>query len=625
MQAVLHALVMYVTLLLVFLLCQSISADSVGYTEHGSGSEDSADVNDRALFKPDPTCVPPEIPTNNCSSYLWRTNRNSTDCECGDMLHGIIMCNKTSTKIGVLQCYCIYNDTNQYVGSCLYGCFTGWQLHISYNLSKTVSSSDILNRPCENGNRTGPLCGQCQSSSDHGISAYSFSLKCRKCVFSWKSVVKYVAAAYGPLTLFFVIIVCLTVSVNSAPLHGYIFVAQMIATTTVLRFLQTLNEINDPKKLQSDSIAFAATVYGIWNLDFFRFSNSHYCLSPSLSTLSVISLDFLIAAYPIVIIAITYTMVVWHGRGCNTLVCLWRPFICCFARFRQKLNIRTSIVDAFGTFFNLSYVKFLSTTIDLMVPVSVWDVDGTPQKLRVYYDGQLTFMEGQHLPYAIIALCCFAVFNAIPIIFLLVYPRQFFQERLSVGLKQIIHPFMDTLLGIYKDGTNGGYDCRFFVVVYPIARIAILCMFMVAQNSFCFILITVVATITAILVAVLKPYKSSAYNTVDTILVTILALVYAALGAFFFANSISSQQLVLARGLLISFIPLPFFYACGLTMYRVWTSCKLKRRFVRVVQVIFLCFGKMYLYFSLKINKRQEMQTYPSLSERSLLLQQNST
>ena len=70
------------------------------------------------------------------------------------------------------------------------------------------------------------------------------------------------------------------------------------------------------------------------------------------------SLDNIIAAYPLVIIVIMYVLVDLHSRDCRPVVVMWRPFHYCFARFRHQLNIRTSLVDAFGTFFSLSYVKF---------------------------------------------------------------------------------------------------------------------------------------------------------------------------------------------------------------------------------------------------------------------------
>ena len=585
----------------------------------GSGFAGSIeDREDRALFDPSQVCIQPD--SDACSTWLWR--KNSSTCECGDSLSKIVLCKNDTKTIAIIQCYCMYNDQTlgySYVGACLYGCFRAE--HRDHNFTKlynTYSTNDSLDSVCSRWNRSGPLCGQCKENK--GVAAYSFSLKCRECHFHWTNIVRYIAIAYGPLTVFFVIIVLFTVSNHSAPLHGYIFVAQMISTSYIMRILQIMNEDSHPPKQQRFPISFAATVYGIWNLDFFRFVNSHFCLHPKLSTLAVLSLDYLIAAYPFVIILATYTLVLLHGRGCKVLVFLWRPFNCVFARFREKLDIRTSLVDAFGTFFSLSYVKCLSTTVDLLAPTTTRGVDGHHLPTRVYYEGHLTYMKGVHVFYAAMGITFFVLFIIIPLVLSLLYPRRFFQRRLPPSMKRTLHPFMDTLLGLYRDGTNGSSDCRYFTAIYPIARIATFSVLMMVRSSFCFLLITGVMSVTAILVAVIQPYKSKAYNRVDTILLVNVALIFASLTAFFFADSVSSQQLVVSRVLLTLFISLPFLYACGLTLYKIWTSCKLRRKLVRMSKAAVHCCGRVYLQLVEKTKGRREMEAFPSLSERNVLI-----
>ena len=609
---------MYLLLVLALGLCLArCSEDSTavssghGQLDVGSGSESHA-----LLDTTSPSCL---SPLTNCSLELW----NKGNCTCGDSLGGIVRCNNNRTKIGVLQCFCLFKETENTshlaIGACLYGCF---DTHGDSHLYRDYHTANDSNSPCEKFNRYGPLCGQCKNNT-MGVPAYSFSLKCRPCISSWRNIAKYIAIAYGPLTIFFVIIVVFTVSVNSAPLHGYIFVAQMLASSIVMRILQAMREMDGlDHPNQTLSSIFAATVYGFWNLDFFRFANHYYCLHPSLSTLTVMSLDYLIAFYPIIIIVLLYVIVELHGRGYRVLMSLWKPLLCCFGRFRQKLDIRTSLIDTFGTFFSLSYVKFLSTTVDLMAATSVRDENGKHLHYRMYYDGQYLFMKGDHLRYAVIGLTCFTLFNIFPILFLLLYPRRFFQRRIPTHVRRILHPFMDALFGTYKDGTDGGYDCRFFVVVYLIARIAIFTVLLIALNSFSFLLVAIVTTITAMLVAVLKPYKSAVYNTVDTILVTLLALTYTGLASFFFANSVSSQQLPFARALTIIPVPLPFLYVCALVLYKISVQFKLRRKAMRMLQFIFLCIGRAYLYLIHKLKRKQEMEDFSTPNERTLLINQ---
>lgn len=591
-------------------LCVSRCDRNVTLSTSGSGLDDGPELPDSRQCLPQPHTQQ----SANCnSSDLWKITENGT-CKCGNKLNGIVSCNNNWKTIGVLQCYCMYNSSSDglVVGACIHGCFIHNKKSYLY---ENYTSVDDLNHLCKHFNREGQFCGKC-NKSDRGIPAYSFSLKCRPCTPSWKNIAKYIAFAYGPLTIFIAIIVVFTVSVNSAPLHGYIFVAQILALSITLRIFQALIEIN---KIDGTPITFGATVYGFWNLDFFRFNTHFFCLHPSHSTLFIMSLDYLIALYPLIIIVLMYVMVESHGRGYKVLVFLWKPFSC-FIRFRHRLNIKTSLVDAFVTFFSLSYVKSLSTSVDLIVTTPVWDIHGTQVHSRVYYDGTLRSFQGSHLKYAMISLTCFILFNVLPIIFVLLYPRRFFQRMIPNNVRRVLHPFMDTLVGMYRDGTDGGCDCRYFVVVYPIAKIAIFSMCFVSMNSFIFVLITIVTTITAMMVAVLKPYKSSVYNTVDTILVTLLALYYAGLSSFLFANALSRRQLAFSRVLAIFPIPIPFFYLCGLVVYKVGVLLKLYRRSLRVLQWIILCFGRVYIYLSQKIKRGREMEDFPSLNERTLLI-----
>ena len=150
----------------------------------------------------------------------------------------------------MLRCYC-FTPTNttainstkvQYViGHCLQGCFIANAFAEFDNVSTHQYWKNGL---CSGFNREGTLCGVCKSG--YGPPAYSFSIRCVPCrnVTLWKRIVLYIAVAYGPLTAFLIIIVVFTVSVNFAPLHGWIFVYQIIATSFYMRVVTSMAEID---------------------------------------------------------------------------------------------------------------------------------------------------------------------------------------------------------------------------------------------------------------------------------------------------------------------------------------------------------------------------------------------
>ena len=78
------------------------------------------------------------------------------------------------------------------------------------------------------------------------------------------------------------------------------------------------------------------------------------------------------------------------------------------------------------------------------------------------------------MPYAVLAISVLLVFTLLPILLLCLYPCRCFQRfpnRFIVN-SQILHTFMDTFQGCFKDATNGTRDCRYFASLYLITRVA---------------------------------------------------------------------------------------------------------------------------------------------------------
>ena len=82
-------------------------------------------------------------------------------------------------------------------------------------------------------------------------------------------------------------------------------VSQMMATYNLIQAYISIN-------LQSSNshiIKYIIGLYSIWNLDFFRSVYPPFCLHPNMSALGVLSLDYLVAIYPMVAVISIYIII----------------------------------------------------------------------------------------------------------------------------------------------------------------------------------------------------------------------------------------------------------------------------------------------------------------------------
>ena len=477
--------------------------------------------------------------------------------------------NKCS-PVEILQCYCLMSESTahdvdteyMYFGKCFYGCFNG------YIYYKVQLDEQMEKGTCNRFNRKSILCGQCEDG--YGPAAYSFSLKCVECGNSthWTQVPLYILVAYGPLTVFLGVIVVFTVSVNSAPLHGWILVCQLLSNSTYMRIFT----------LSSDNLIFVhilGSIYGIWNLDFFRSVYSPFCLHLSLTTLQVMSLDYFIAAYPLALIFGMYLLVDMYSHNCHPVVIMLRPFHFCFTCFRYQLNIKTSLVDAFGTFFSLSYIKFCSTTFDLLTATQVWDLNGTAY--RVYYDGTMEAFKDRHIPYAVLGVLVGLFCNVLPLVLILLYSfhrTHVVLNCLPLSVRTMLFPFMDNVLACYKDGTNGTRNCRFFGAVYHLAYICILSGFAWTRSILVLGVNTFMCIVIGIFIAIIQPYRAKVYNIVDTVLILSVGLGFASSISFATAVTVDPQNTYVAYAMgVFPTIIIPLFYFIGYLGIKIGKRC----------------------------------------------------
>ena len=318
------------------------------------------------------------------------------------------------------------------------------------------------------------------------------------------------------------------INVLSPKLNMFVFAAQILSIPILLRII--LYAISLAKIHLRIAIFPLATLYGIWNLDFFRVNVlPDVCINAI--PLHILVLDYLIAIYPMLLMAVAYTIVELYDFGFRPLLYMWKPFHYFFARFRRQWGIQTTIMDAFVTFFFLSTTKLLSVSCDLLIGTRLFTNDGELYSWNLYYDPSIEYFGGEHLPYALLAIGILTVFIAFPASLLLFYQCKVYRKCLKkCQVKgKMLNEFVNSFQKYYKDGSNGTWDCRwfsgFFIVMKSFSYVA----YAVSLNNISPILFMMLCIVTAALILTVEPYTEEyeVFNTISPNLFLWLALVFA--------------------------------------------------------------------------------------------------
>ena len=512
-------------------------------------------------------------------------NETNGVCECSDIPYQAVLCDPAIPRTSILECYCMtynYEQNVTEVGLCLYGCvhniiYDNYMPNVYYLLPQNIVELNMYT--CGEINRDSTLCGKCKAG--YSPLVYSYDMSCMNCTGMTYNWIKYIAVAYIPLTLFFIIIVIVRFDGTSPLVKGLVSVCQCLVSPICIRtYLMVVRERPDfdvPFKVFS-------TLYGVWNLDFFRTIISPLCME--ILPLQALALDYAIAFYPLLLILIAYVLISLYSRDVRIVVWLWKPFHHLFHRLNRNWDLEGSIVKAFATFFVLSYLKILNVTVDLLVYTEKYELllgsKNYQVKYVLYYDPTLEYFQGQHLYYGITAMFVGFFFVLLPLVFLVIYPMRYFQKCLNIfGIRrQPVDAFVNCFQGYYKDGTNGTRDCRYFSVTFFLIQIILMSSFVITKSIYCFLLGAIVTVVVMFVVVAVQPYKEQfkTYTLADSFMLSIVALVFITATA---VDEASVKSIFFRNPSIIFFGVLeciPALYMIGLIIWLIFVKKKLHRK-----------------------------------------------
>ena len=464
---------------------------------------------------------------------IGNTSEDIKDCEIRFEDNGACACSSagpvtrySDRSILIKPGYCMYYDPAQnlsVVGHCYYS---------SYELSGTIkwitSSVQFNANICHKYghlNRTGRFCGQCNES--YGLAAYSYQLfSCIPCQdYGYENWLRYFAVALLPVTVFYILAVMLSFNVTSSGVNGIVLVIQCIMSPVQITIVQG-SPILIHYSTTMSLLKAATSLFCIVNLDFFRLVYPPFCLHPEASVFQILSLDYIVALYPFLLIFMTYVLVTAYDKRYRLVVWMWRPVQWCVHRHRNTWNIRTSLIEIFATFILFSYVKILGVSVQILAFTATYDVAGNRlQHYYTYFDGTMEYFGPAHLPYALLSITISSVFVVLPFFLLAVHPCRCFHKCLNYcGLRsQALHIFMDAFQGSYRIEPC---DLRYFSAFYLFLRIFMLLQFQMFPSSLLFFTSGILSLTSAAILAAFQPYRVKAHNTIDSILIMLMGIYF---------------------------------------------------------------------------------------------------
>ena len=493
---------------------------------------------------------------------FWHFLNPATNvCECYNSsdIRNIVKC--TEQGIAVRVGYCMTYEAQEstiYIGPCAFsGNFTTSD-NGQYVELPVKNASELNTYMCEPMNRKSRLCSEC--IEDFGLSVISFGLVCSNCTGAWYGIPLYLFLEFVPITVFYVIILLFRVNITSAPMVAFVFFSQVGVAT----FLYYGAQLKFEHPTAYYLVLVEVTFYSFWNLDFFRHILPPFCVSPDLRHIHVVLIDYISAFYPLCLICITWIVLKLHFYNFKPVVWLWSKLSKCSCTRDRSVSQSNSLIDVFATFFLLSYTKLVYTSSRILSPLNAVmyrnnSLSNTHRFAEA--DAGIEYFSQEHALYALISILVIP-FIIVPPIFLILYPIKAFRSllfkcHLSTRTIASLNIFVEKYYSCYRDGIDGGKDMRSLASVYFILRWIAFFTFKVTSLSAALVLVAIIYVSYGTVIALVRPYKKTYMNIIDTLIIENLALLALMVDKYLLEDSNTSLALFYAIILSIfSFLPL---------------------------------------------------------------------
>ena len=452
--------------------------------------------------------------------YYFSTSDSRPSCRCSSTVNeqaflGITKCNPDNFTAVIESGYWAgyYKDSGDlYIAVCPYEfCNVHTEFRQAYSLPNTSSSANLSSFICSPG-REGVVCGECVEG--YSVHYHSRRFNCReddKCSYG---IVFYMISELIPVFVFFTLVIIFDISFTSGASNGLVFFSQMVIILP-LGFYRY--DLKPAVYLQTGYNLF----YRIFSIDFFSSEALSFCLFRGATVMDVLAFQYITILFAFMLV-IAVVLCIKHCTCCNKLC----------TDLKKKMTATTSVLHGLSAFTVICYAKCIQTSFFILRQTTLQGA-GLKEGPSVTFYGGMDYLQGKHIPYAILAIVSLGTIAVIPPILLLVYPStlkvlelcRLNEHRLVTAILRVtristLMPMFDVFQGCFKN------NFRFFSGLYFFYRMAILIPFAFSDSQFQYAIIAELLLLVMLGThSIAQPYKLKAHNIIDGLLLLDLAII----------------------------------------------------------------------------------------------------
>ena len=485
-------------------------------------------------------------------------NKSTLTCECSEDSH-IISCGTVHAKL--LESYWAGYISSKpqsesfATGACIYN-FCNFNHAIpTFRHYYLPLDPNSLNEFVCGTSRSGVLCSLCASGYD--IQYHSPTYKCNLesanlCSYGF---LFYILSEIVPTTMFFLIIIFFNIHLTSGSLYSFIFYAQSLDI-----FFVDMSGSIKYKGFARSLLQIYKIFYGSLNLKFFFMEDLSFCIKKGLNLMDLFLIQYLTLLYALFLILVTLLILKVNS--------LYSCIKLCY-RFGRR-NIRRSVINGLTAFIVLCYFRCVELTCNILASVQLF-VNGRENKTVALFNGELEYLKGDHLKYAIPAfVCIFVIIFPPPFLLLsestLLMLSRHMRIKRNCCLTYYLHrirlkglPFLESFQGCFRD------NCQCFAGLFLVYRVLML-MPNVHSSSISTRLISAEVVLFIVLAIHLfsRPFQKCWQNNLDLLLLSNLLLVNMLTLCHYYTRNVTFYNNSFVKGIFellqISLISLPLIF-----------------------------------------------------------------